>query len=162
MTTPRQTLDISDEGRIMAFIVMYPMVRSQMADPAQSKYATYAKAFLKSERGRWSKEPVRYAADLGIDEYAIRDFYIPSDWDRVCDAIDTQAQMETGLIEAKAEIRRAKAKREQEDAEDRAAAGDGPLRRAFFESKQYMRRCFPNEVSGGSRKRGRTISRCER
>jgi hypothetical protein len=86
------------EGRYLAFIVMGVMVRRQMADPALSKHATYAKAFLESDRARWSDEPVRHADGLvtmGITEADVRDFYTPDDWDRVCDIIDKQVHIET-------------------------------------------------------------------
>ncbi len=144
------------EGRYLAFIVMGVMVRRQMADPALSKHATYAKAFLESDRARWSDEPVRHADGLvtmGITEADVRDFYTPDDWDLVCDAIDAHAQIEIAILEEREEVRRAQEKRAREEAEDWAAAGDGPLRRAFFEGLQYRRQCFPNGVPDSGRRR---------
>jgi hypothetical protein len=144
------------EGRWWAFIVMGVMVRRQMADPNLSKHATYAKAFLESDRARWSDAPVRHADGLqimGISEAAIRDFYTPGDWDLVCDAIDAHAQIEIAILEEREEVRRAQEKRAREEAEDWAAAGDGPLRRAFFEGLQYRRQCFPNGVPDSGRRR---------
>lgn len=144
------------EGRYQAFIVMGVMVRRHMADPSMSKHATYAKAFLESDRGRWGDDPIRHADGLkvmGISEAAVRDFYTPSDWDRVCDAIDDHAQIEIAILEEQEAARRAQEKRAREEAEDWAAAGDGPLRRAFFEGLQYRRQCFPNGVPDGGRRR---------
>ena len=144
------------EGRYQAFIVMGVMVRRQMADTNQNKRVIYSDAFLRSDHARWSDEPVRHADGLqimGISEAAIRDFYTPGDWDQVCDAIDDHARIEIAILEEREAVRRAQEKRAREEAEDWAAAGDGPLRRAFFEGLQYRRQCFPNGVPDGGRRR---------
>ncbi len=91
------------EGRWRAFVVMGVAVRRQMADPSQNKRAIYSDAFLQSDRGRWSHDPIRHADGLqimGITEADVRDFYTPSDWDRVCDMIDAQARIEIAILEA--------------------------------------------------------------
>ena len=137
------------EGRYQAFIVMGVMVRRQMADPSQNKRATYTKTFLESDQGRWSDDPIRHADGLqimGIAEADVRDFYTPDDWDKVCDAIDDHALIEIAILKEQEVARCAQEKRAREEAEDWAAAGDGPLRRAFFEGLQYRRQCFPNGV----------------